>query len=317
MKLSIPYVKGISKILEQYKDNIYDVYFTDDVLLSARQKNINTYYTTLIKELELIQNMGIKRTFLLNSILINQPTEKKLWTTKNDINANHISTIKGLYDIITINNLMHLYDDKLKDAISGKLLKCSVNNHIDSHYRIDEMFKVAHWDVINIDRKVNRNNKLINSICEDINKRGAKSVVLVNEGCHWDCIFKEFCDISQVDKNQTTQFDCGVHYNESRPESFLKTPLLFHHNLKHINADVFKISGRFNDVKNIEKRIRHYLYGEDISIRELIDKPIQEYDRAGDILYSSLYKYNMIEHLYNCKNDCLHCSKCDKIREIE
>lgn len=316
MLLSIPYVRGISKFIEQYKDNIYDVYFTDDVLLTARPKISNTHYYSLYKDLELIKSLGIKRTFLLNSMLINQPTEKKLWTTSNDINANHLGVIKNSYDAITINNLMHLYDDNLRENIKGKLLKCSVNNHIDSLYRIDEMFKLANWDIINVDRRVNRNNKLLNSLCEDIKNRGALSVVLVNEGCHWNCIFKEFCDLSMVDKNQETNFDCNTHYNQNRPESYLKTPLLFHHNLSHINADIFKISGRFNDASNIEKRIRHYLYGDDISIKELIDKPIKDNESIGDMMYSTLYKYNMIEHLYNCKNDCLHCSKCDKIREI-
>lgn len=316
MLLSIPYVRGISSFIDKYKDNIYDVYFTDDVLLTARPKFDDSYYHLLYKEIDYIRSLGISVTFLLNSLLLNKPTEKKLWTTNNNTNAIHLENIKDKYDTITINNLMHLYDDELMSAIKDKQLKCSVNNHIDSLYKIDEMFKIAKWDIINVDRTVNRNNKLLNLMCEDLRNRGAKSVVLVNEGCHWNCVFKEFCDLSMVDKNQTTKFDCNSHYNQDRPESYLKTPLLFHHNLQHINADIFKISGRFNDKSNIEKRIRHYLYGDDIKIRELIDKPIKDDEDMGDVLYSTLYKYNMIEHLYNCKNDCLHCSKCDKIRGI-
>lgn len=314
MLLSIPYVVGITKILDKYKSNIYDVYFTDEVLLSARyQNNIHPH---LYKDLDTIKSLGINRTFLLNSLLINKPTEKKLWTTENNAISTHLSNIKERYDIITVNNLMHLYDDATKEAIKGKLLKCSVNNHIDSLSRIKEMFDIANWDVINIDRKVNRNNKLLNILCDDLRNRGVKSVVLVNEGCHWDCIFKEFCDLGMVDRNQETKFNCNTHYNLGRPESFLKTPLLFHDNLKHINADVFKISGRFNSLENIEKRIRHYLYGEDITLGELIDKPFTDDDIVKDMSYNTMNKYNMIEHLYNCKNDCFHCSKCDKIREI-
>jgi len=317
MKLSIPYVRGISKIIKEYKNNIYDVYFTDDVLQSARPRTThNTEYMNLYKEMEEIRVQGVKRTFLLNSIMINDPSLKDLRSDPVRKTVNHLARIKDKYDIITVNNLMYLYDPDFIEVTQGKKLKNSVNNKIDSLYKLEECFKITDWDAINIDRRINRNNKLINQMCKAVRDKGAVSYVLVNEGCHWDCIFKEYCDISMTDRNQMTSFSCLEHYNIGKPESYLKTPLLFHDNVQHIDADVFKISGRFNPVDIIEKRIRHYLYGENITLGELIDKPFEEGDPVEHMDYKTLNKYSMTEYLYDCKNNCLNCSKCDNIRNI-
>ena len=315
MKLSVPYTRGISSLIEKYSEHIDDVYFNDGVLLSARPKTDTIGYTlSLYKELKKLREMGIKTNYVLNSPFINKPTEKFMKEPHETFS--HLESIKDMFDIITINNMFILLDGRISEIFKDKEFKNSVNNHIDNLYKLKELTKIRHFHYINVDRSLNRNKSLLNAICREISSIGSKSVVLVNEGCHFNCLVKHECDLSLSDQNQALTFDCYDYYLKDKPENLLKSPIIFYDTAKDINCDILKISGRDMPLEIIESRIRHYIFGDDILIRDLIDKPIYENDLAFDLLYSDLLNAGFINKVNDCKNHCHICDYCDKIKEI-
>lgn len=315
MKLSVPYTRGVSDLVEKYIDYIDDVYFSDSVLLSARPKSDTIgYEIKLYTELKKIQAMGVKTNFVLNSPLINKPTEK--FFNKPFFTLDHLNRIRDKFDIITVNNLFLMLDGSLVELLKEKEFKNSVNNHIDSMYRLKELFKIYPFDYVNIDRSLNRDKSKLNALCREVQSHGAKAVVLVNEGCHFRCAVKQECDISVADPNQALTFDCYDYYLKGQPENLLKSPIIYHETAKDIDCDILKLSGRDTPKDIVEMRIRHYLFGDDILIRDLIDKPIKEVDLIYDLRYSELLQNGFIKKVNDCKNHCEVCDFCDKIKEI-
>lgn len=307
--LSVPYSLGILPIVLKYKDHINDVYFSDGRFDSAR--NDENFQTHSLDEIKSIKNAGISVNYVFNPPII-----KNSDLNDNSDILNYLMSLSDYVDSITINNLLLLTNKKFIDTLKTKYkLKTSVNLKLDTSKKIREVVSRFDVDTIIIDRDINRDRDKVKELATTIRELGKTSIVLLNEGCVHDCVFKRDCDNTYYKEfGEQQSFDCYSENFKNRADNYLKSPFMTYEAVEILKKDIniFKISGRYESPIVIEKMIRYYLFNDrKLLLRELLDKTMNKKDDTFFMTLMDMSLWGFTSHVTNCKNDCLNCSYCD------
>lgn len=320
-KLSVAYTVYMLPIAQKYHEYINDIYYTDGRFDSARGSvKMDEGEQLSYNELTELKKLGIKLNYVLNS-----PYLPNRQINNYDEIAQHLIDNKEFIDIVTVNNLLlannKQFMGKLKEHFE---IKNSVNNHINTLYKVKEMCeRFPDIDNIIIDRSVNRNPELITEMAELCHSYGKKITVLLNEGCVFNCIYKRDCDLtfssvdhSKPEDNET--FNCYKVNFKKQDAQYLKSPWMTAEGVELLEntVDIFKISGRYDPPEEIEKRIRYYLFNDRTAyLREIMDKVLNKKDELFTLSMFDLSMWGMTNVLTSCKNDCMNCNKCEEFIE--
>lgn len=320
-KLSVAYTVYMLPIAQKYHEYINDIYYTDGRFDSARGSvKMDEGEQLSYNELTELKKLGIKLNYVLNS-----PYLPNRQINNYDEIAQHLIDNKEFIDIVTVNNLLlannKQFMGKLKEYFE---IKNSVNNHINTLYKVKEMCeRFPDIDNIIIDRSVNRNPELITEMAELCHSYGKKITVLLNEGCVFNCIYKRDCDLtfssvdhSKPEDNET--FNCYKANFKKQDAQYLKSPWMTAEGVELLEntVDIFKISGRYDPPEEIEKRIRYYLFNDRTAyLREIMDKVLNKKDELFTLSMFDLSMWGMTNVLTSCKNDCMNCNKCEEFIE--
>lgn len=320
-KLSVAYTVYMLPIVQKYHEYINDIYYTDGRFDSARGSvKMDEGEQLSYNELTELKKLGIKLNYVLNS-----PYLPNRQINNYDEIAQHLIDNKEFIDIVTVNNLLlannKQFMGKLKEHFE---IKNSVNNHINTLYKVKEMCeRFPDIDNIIIDRSVNRNPELITEMAKLCHSYGKKITVLLNEGCVFNCIYKRDCDLtfssvdhSKPEDNET--FNCYKANFKKQDAQYLKSPWMTAEGVELLEntVDIFKISGRYDPPEEIEKRIRYYLFNDRTAyLREIMDKVLNKKDELFALSMFDLSMWGMTNVLTSCKNDCMNCNKCDEFIE--
>ena len=320
-KLSVAYTVYMLPIAQKYHEYINDIYYTDGRFDSARGSvKMDEGEQLSYNELTELKKLGIKLNYVLNS-----PYLPNRQINNYDEIAQHLIDNKEFIDIVTVNNLLlannKQFMSKLKEHFE---IKNSVNNHINTLYKVKEMCeRFPDIDNIIIDRSVNRNPELITEMAELCHSYGKKITVLLNEGCVFNCIYKRDCDLtfssvdhSNPEDNET--FNCYKANFKKQDAQYLKSPWMTAEGVELLEntVDIFKISGRYDPPEEIEKRIRYYLFNDRTAyLIEIMDKVLNKKDELFTLSMFDLSMWGMTNVLTSCKNDCMNCNKCEEFIE--
>ncbi len=169
-------------------------------------------------------------------------------------------------------------------------------------------------DVINISPSFSYNDtKLIDIIHE----YGIKVKILVNEGCIINksdnyCMFDGFTE-STCNINPFSSYPCQsvcIEVRKKYPWTQICTNYIYKENLKYINYDIIKISGRILNLKKVTNQLTYWTSSDKTQFLNLRDEgPIDISDK-----YNIFLEY--IETRSKCKGFCNTCKRCKKFYNI-
>lgn len=304
---SLPYTKGISKIIELVdKNKIHDIYFSDPNLSPSCRGSLPKDLVDW-NEINQLKELGIELNYVVNAQFY-----------KDYSFIEKVSKLAPLVSTLTINNPFIL-NNKIGDGLKEKFkIKSSVNNKIRSKKDIDFWITKLGTKNINIDRDINRDIDLITELYNYTKSidESVEITMLVNEGCIINCPFKQMCDtgfhseFSDEDILVNKLSGCADIYSTQLSE-ILKSPLVLPFQIDNYNGivDVFKLAGRGESLDMVAKKIDSYLNNNWIySLNDIISTTT-----SLDVKLYSLIEYNYNKITKNCKSDCSNCNKCDLI----
>lgn len=313
--------------VKQYKDYIYDIYFTSriapfnqdamgDVFILHEEDSISAIEAALY-----IQNVvGIKVSATFNNITV-PPNQKNLDT--------FIKNFRPLYDAgirsVTLPHTHWVSTGKIQAEFPELFIKNTILREVTQPNEIVGLAK-AGFNYINLDRDLMRDRDSLVRImqakdyCEKIGKP-VKISLLANEGCaggcpvmteHYEYNCNRTKDDPQYFNSPIARVSCQK-WDYEDPAIMLKTANLppwkeDWDELLDLGIDTIKMHGREST---------HRLY-ESMSI-------IQNYAAGKEILFDNFNEYlednNLIEKpinawrkiIKNCKFDCWDCNFCDKV----
>jgi len=331
-KLSPEQYTEFYNFLLEYKDYIYDVYFTSRIapFMQDAMGDLFVYsedYDHAIEQALIIQqNIGIPISATFNNIQV-APTQKNLDT--------FIKNFKSLYDagvhVATIPHTHWMATGQIKRAFPELKVKNTILRDVRIASEIVNLAKYG-FDYINLDRDLMRDRDTLirlkqakDWIKENLNKDIHYSL-LANEGCMGNCPMM----VEHFHFNNTRSGDTPQYFNDSisrvscpkwdvdDPSVHLKTANIppwkedWDEFIDDLGINVFKMHGRESPGRLWETMdiIKRYANNEDILFdnfssylqdNNLIEKPINAWRKK----------------IKNCKFDCWECHFCDDIYKIK
>ncbi len=307
--------------LKEYKDWIYDIYFTcriapflqdamGDVILGDSNDLI-------ISALEIQNSIGIPMSATFNNINV-RPDQKNL-----DL---FIKNFKPLYDngirSVTIPHTTWIMTGQIQAAFPELNIKNTILRELNNAADIASTAK-AGFKYINIDRDLMRNEDELKKIKRVKEKYNLKIAILANESCWGACpIMPEHFQFNNS-RNMGPQYFTDImsrvscsSWDISHPAGSLKTANIppwkkdWDDLLEYV--DIFKMHGRENAIvfEGTMKIIENYVAGKEILIDTFKDY-IEDTSLAGKPI-NAWRKF-----IKNCKFDCWDCNRCDKLYEAK
>lgn len=309
--------------LKEYKDYIYDVYFTSriapfsqdamgDVFILHEESSLSCIDAALH-----IQNvLGIKVSATFNNIHV----------TSNQKNLDlFIKNFKPLYDLgirsATIPHTQWILTKQIQTAFPDLFIKNTILNNVNKANQVYELAK-AGFNYVNLDRDLMRDRDeliKINRIKDQF--PDLKISLLVNEGCVGNCpIMSEHYQYNCSRTNAEPQyFNSSIariscqKWDVEDPSIMLKTANLPPWRedwleLLELGIDTFKLHGR-ESIDRLSESIRiiiRFAKGDDI-----LSDNFEEYLEDTKLENSPINSWRKI--IKNCKFDCWDCGFCDKI----
>ena len=311
--------------LSQYKDYIFDIYFTclvppfDNDAMNAKRHGDDSFRESM-RVFELMMNIqkrfGIRVSATFNSIKVD-PTMKNLDTL--------IKSLKPLYArglrSITIPHYHWILTKKLQNEFPQMFIKNTILRKVSRPQNYVDNVE-AGFNLVNIDRYNLRDRDNLKRLKKAYDKYKVPMSILVNEGCRGACpAMDEHFELNCSADSTTPYFeqDMGMITCESwkrlNPAYRLQSALMpsdredFEEILEYVQ--VLKLHGRTSiySMENSMSIIRRYA------------DPSQKYVMPG--MEKQLKMYNYDEKVYkawkamikNCKFDCWDCDMCDKLQE--
>jgi hypothetical protein len=322
-KLSQNQYKEFLGFLNQYKDWIYDVYFTSriapfnqdamgDVFIIHEETSIDCINAALH-----IQNtLGIPVSATFNNIHVT-PDQKNL-----DL---FIKNFRPLYDAgirnVTLPHTQWMLTGKIQAEFPELFIKNTILREVNRANQVYELAK-AGFDYVNLDRDLMRDRDELVKI-QRVKKQypDLKISLLANEGCVGNCAimpehYQYNCTRTAADPQYFTSSIARIScqkWDVEDPAIMLKTANLPPWRsdwieLLDLGIDTFKMHGR-ESIDRLSESIRiiiRFAAGEEILFdnfseyledTNLVDKPIDAWRKI----------------IKNCKFDCWDCGYCDKI----
>jgi len=315
---------------EEYKDWIFDLYFTSRIA-PFTQDAMGDVFVISEDRINLIENalniqkyLGIPISATFNNTTI-APTQQNL-----DI---FIKNYKPLYDagirIATIPHTHWMATGQIKAAFPDLFVKNTILRDVRTAVEIVNLAKYG-FDYINLDRDLMRDRDTLLRLKEAkiwIEKNLGKKIhysLLANEGCLGACPMM----VEHFEFNNTRMENRPQYFNDpiSRvscpkwevedPSVFLKTASLppwrsdWEEFLTDLGIDTFKMHGResIDRLKETMTLISEYAKGKEILYPTFVDWLIEtNLDKKPIDVWR--------EKIKNCKFDCWECQYCDKITE--
>lgn len=318
--------------LNEYKEYIYDVYFTCRIppFMKDAMGDIfviqEDYQYAIEQALFIQENLGIPVSATFNNIQT-PPTQKNL-----DI---FIKNFKPLYDrgvhIATIPHTHWMATGQIKRAFPKLYVKNTILRDVRTAAEIVNLAK-AGFDYINLDRDLMRDRDTLLRLKDakswiklHLNKDISYSL-LANEGCLGNCPMM----VEHFEYNNTRESADPQYFNSpiSRvscpkwevldPSTHLKTANIppwkedWDEFLNDLGIDVFKMHGREAPTRLFETMdiIKRYAAGNEI----LIDQ-FNNYLEDNNLKDKPIYAWR--KKIKNCKFDCWECHYCDDIYKIK
>ena len=307
--------------LKEYKDWIYDIYFTCRVAPFGQDAMGDIFIQpadamfAIETALHIQKETGITVSATFNNIKVT-PTQQNLdlW----------IRNFKPLYDYgvrsCTLPHTHWMATGQIKAAFPELFVKNTILRKVTTPREVIALAE-AGFDYVNVDRNLMRDRDALLAIKRAKEKTGVKIALLANEGCLGGChMMEEHYEFnnSRVDNPQyfsdpISRVSCPMWTNKD-PSVPLKTADLppwredWQDFLDNCGIDVFKMHGREAPSRLWETVdiIKKYVAGEEILFEtfkdfveetNLVDKPINVWR----------------EKIKTCKFECWDCQYCDKI----
>lgn len=315
---------------DQYKDWIYDIYFTSRIA-PFHQDAMGDIFPIEEDKFNLIENalnmqkhLGINISATFNNTTV-PPTQKNLDT--------FIKNFKPLYDAgirnITIPHTHWMATGQIKAAFPEIFVKNTILRDVRTAVEVVNLVK-AGFDYINLDRDLMRDRDTLfrlkeakKWIKENLNKE-IKFSLLANEGCLGACPMM----VEHFEYNNTRSHPQPQYFNDpiSRvscpkwevedPAVFLKTANFspwkedWDDYLDNLGIDVFKMHGRESIDRLYESTtlIKRFVAGE-----KFVWDSFENWIKESNLEERPIAVWR--EKIKNCKFDCWECQYCDKIHE--
>jgi len=325
MKFSIWYneKKSFFDLLEKYKAYISTIYFAapEQIWPSWRSIEQDKNYDEEIKNLIKI----CKRDWIQTTLTFNATCEGD-YTWDRDYLLKLIKYIKKLQKLwlnnISLTNL--LYVRFIKKAIPDIKIYSSVNCYLKTLEQA-LYFKKIWVDVLTIDRDINRDLKIIESIK---NKTWLETQIMLNEGCirncpyrntHFNIISHSVEDNLRNKKKRTynliERFSCTPLLAENKKMIF-RMPIVRPEDLIYYKnyIDYYKIVTRWLPTKKIETMLKAYIdWFYHWNLLDIIDMSIIDYHLYVPFIDNDkLTDLNFFNDIKNCPWDCENCNNCLK-----
>jgi hypothetical protein len=313
--LSPEETEDFANFLYDYKDYIYDFYFTcrippfsqdamGDVFQGGEQDHVYLIKTALLIQ----EQTGITASAVFNNTEV-RPSQQNL-----DV---FIENLKQLYDAglrsVTIPHTHWVATGQIQAACPDLFIKNTILRNVSEPRDIEKLAK-AGFHYINLDRDLMRDHERLLRFKKAKEMFGVKLSLLANEGCLGGCIMMDehyqfnntrtdgpqyFADpISRVSCMKWDYEDQAVALKTANFPPWRADWQQF---LDELGIDVIKMHGRESKVRLRETMniIKRYAAGEEIL-----------FDHFNDFIQETNLWRNKIK---TCKFDCWDCGYCDKI----
>jgi predicted O-methyltransferase YrrM len=329
-KLNPDQFKEFCDFLIEYKDHIYDVYFTSRIkpFMQDAMGDLfiiqEDYQYAIDMALFIQQSIGIPISATFNNIQV-PPTQKNL-----DI---FIKNFKPLYDAgirsATIPHTHWMATGQIKAAFPKLFVKNTILRDVRTATEIVNLAKYG-FDYINLDRDLMRDKDTLlrlkqakDWIKKNLDKE-IKISLLANEGCMGSCSMM----VEHFEFNNTREGSSPQYFNDpiSRvscpkwdvddPSIHLKTANLppwkedWEEFINELGIDTFKMHGRESIDRLYEtmRIIKRWANNEEIIV-DGFEKYLEETNLKDKPI--NIWR----QKIKNCKFDCWECQYCDKIYE--
>lgn len=319
LKLNEQQFNSFVSFLEQYREHIYDLYFTcrmPPFVQDAMGDVFDDIGAPIDAALYIQQRTGIPISATFNNTLI-RPDQANL-----DL---FIANFRQLYDAgvrsATIPHTHWLSTGQIQKAFPDLFIKNTILRNVTHPNEVANLAK-AGFNYVNIDRDLMRDRDALEKIRRAADRFGVKIALLGNEGCIGGCTMMD----EHFQFNNTRAPDSPTYFADpiSRgtcekwsvedPSTSLKTANIPPWREDWVElldyVDVFKMHGR----ESIEQ------FFNTLSI-------VQRYARKDEILFDTFNEYledtNLKDRpidawrkkIRNCKFDCWECNFCDLVYE--
>ena len=310
------------QFLEDYKDWIYDLYFTSrmppfiqdamgDVFVQGEIAAIET-------ALEIQEKLGIPISATFNNTLV-RPDQRNL-----DL---FIHNFRQLYDAgirsATIPHTHWMMTKQIQSEFPKLFIKNTILRNPNTAGEVAKLAE-AGYHYVNLDRDLMRDKDLLEKMLRVKTKYGIKLSLLANEGCLGGCpVMDEHFHFNNSRLGNSPQYfndpisrvSCPK-WDKEDPSTPLKTANFTPWREDWIEllqyVDVIKMHGRESATKLFETISIIQNFAND---KEILFDTFNEYINETNLVEKPIYAWR--KKIKNCKFDCWECNFCDKIYEAK
>ena len=325
-KLNEKQMSDFIQFLKEYKQYIYDFYFTcrippftQDAMGDVFEGQEEDYDYLINLALYVQSETGVLASAVFNNTEV-RPSQQNL-----DL---FIKSFTSVYDAgirsATIPHTHWMATGQIKKAFPELFVKNTILRNVSEPRDIEKLAK-AGFDYINLDRDLMRDHEKLKRFKKAKQQYGVKLSLLANEGCYGGCIMMD-----EHYQFNNTRTDGPQYFND--PISRVSCPKWDHEDfavsLKTANFPPWRedwqefIDDLGIDVIKMHGRESHTRLKETMDI-------VRRYANNEEILFDSFNDFieetNMVDKpitvwrnkIKNCKFDCWDCGYCDKIMAVK
>lgn len=325
-KLNEKQMSDFIQFLKEYKQYIYDFYFTcrippftQDAMGDVFEGQEEDYDYLINLALYVQSETGVLASAVFNNTEV-RPSQQNL-----DL---FIKSFTSVYDAgirsATIPHTHWMATGQIKKAFPDLFVKNTILRNVSEPRDIEKLAK-AGFDYINLDRDLMRDHEKLKRFKKAKHQYGVKLSLLANEGCYGGCIMMD-----EHYQFNNTRTDGPQYFND--PISRVSCPKWDHEDfavsLKTANFPPWRedwqefIDDLGIDVIKMHGRESHTRLKETMDI-------VRRYANNEEILFDSFNDFieetNMVDKpitvwrnkIKNCKFDCWDCGYCDKIMAVK
>lgn len=310
---------GMMRLVEEYKENIGEMYFPiPNARLGTSRFGFAQHpkYPQMAKKIIMkCGKLGIKSCLLINSTCEGRYIADKEHMDKV---VDYLLNLRKIgLDAVQAAN--PLYAILIRKRIPEIEIQSSVNCYCKS-LEDAKYLKMLGFDVITIDRDINRDLSLIKAIKHET---GLRIKILLNEGCLLNCPFRKV-HFNQIAHSWLLGGGCDVEASyyfprmacvpliEKHPEIIFKMPYVRPEDLKHYvdSCDIFKLATRNLFTSLVEIGLNAYIEGrfEENLVPLLESQGLLHIIKR--IQNPKLDEFNFFRRVTTCNKNCEGCDYC-------
>ena len=325
-KLNEKQMSDFIQFLKEYKQHIYDFYFTcrippftQDAMGDVFEGQEEDYDYLINLALYVQSETGVLASAVFNNTEV-RPSQQNLDLFIQSFASVYNAGIRSA----TIPHTHWMATGQIKKAFPELFVKNTILRNVSEPRDIEKLAK-AGFDYINLDRDLMRDHEKLKRFKKAKQQYGVKLSLLANEGCYGGCIMMD-----EHYQFNNTRTDGPQYFND--PISRVSCPKWDHEDfavsLKTANFPPWRedwqefIDDLGIDVIKMHGRESHTRLKETMDI-------VRRYANNEEILFDSFNDFieetNMVDKpitvwrnkIKNCKFDCWDCGYCDKIMAVK